>query len=356
MSIVAKEILIYRLGSLGDTVMALPCFHKVREYFPDATITLLTNRPVAAKAAPIEAILGSTNFFDRVLDYPTGTRNPLVLAKLIKQIRAHNIDTVINLAAIRSKISVKRDRWFFRAAGIKQQIGFISSENDYELNSILEGNDLEWEANRLVRRLYELGPIDLSADRSWDLKLTTAELEEAKRVLSNLTSTSSIIAISLGTKLQVSNWEIDNWLNLLSQLKVTLFGWKLVVIGASEEASLADLCLRAWDQQGVNLCGKTSPRVSAAVLKQASIFVGHDSGPMHLAACVGVPCVAIFSARVLPRRWYPRGNSNHILYHRTDCAGCGLDVCIEQKKKCILSIKVDEVHQAIMQTLNYLKN
>jgi ADP-heptose:LPS heptosyltransferase len=75
--------------------------------------------------------------------------------------------------------------------------------------------------------------------------------------------------------------------------------------------------------------------VSAAILEQCRFFVGHDSGPMHLASCVGIPCVAIFAARSKPRQWFPRGNKNRILYHHTDCAGCGLDVCIDQKKKCI---------------------
>jgi ADP-heptose:LPS heptosyltransferase len=68
---------------------------------------------------------------------------------------------------------------------------------------------------------------------------------------------------------------------------------------------------------------------------------------MHLAACVGVPCVAVFSARNIPRQWLPRGNFNEILYHRTDCAGCGLEVCTAQKKKCLSAISVDEVACAV---------
>jgi ADP-heptose:LPS heptosyltransferase len=69
---------------------------------------------------------------------------------------------------------------------------------------------------------------------------------------------------------------------------------------------------------------------------------------MHLAAAVGTPCVAIFSARNFPRQWFPRGNFNKIIYHGTDCAGCLLELCIEEKKKCILSITVDEVQSAVM--------
>ena len=75
-------------------------------------------------------------------------------------------------------------------------------------------------------------------------------------------------------------------------------------------------------------------------------------GPMHLSAAVGTPCVAIYSARNFLRQWTPRGDFNKILYHKTDCAGCGLELCIEQKKKCILSITVDEVQNSALQLLN----
>jgi ADP-heptose:LPS heptosyltransferase len=84
------------------------------------------------------------------------------------------------------------------------------------------------------------------------------------------------------------------------------------------------------------------------------MFVGHDSGPMHLAAAVGIPLVAIYSARALPRMWYPRGHKYQIIRHKTDCEDCKLEICIEQKKKCILSITVDEVMQAVTTSIkNY---
>lgn len=348
MSLSGKRILVYRLGSLGDTVMALPCFHKVKESFPDADITLLTNRPVAAKAAPLETVLGKHYFFDRVLDYPVGTRNPLVLATLIRQIRSLNIDTVVNITPVRSERSVKRDWWFFRVAGIRRFIGF-ADEPVKALNRLTD--ETEWEAIRLARRLSPLGPIDLKDDQYWDLRLTDPERHQADQALRELPAHSPIIAVSIGTKNQSNDWEMDNWLGLFGQLRLALPNWQLVLIGAAEEAERSSRILGAWGQGGLNLCGKVAPRVSAAILKRASVFVGHDSGPMHLAACVGTPCVGIFSARNLPRQWYPRGDANRIIYHRPECAGCGLEVCIEQRKKCILSITVDEVQQAIVDTV-----
>src|ERR1700749_4011773 len=99
MAISNKRVLIYRLGSLGDTVVALPAFHKIRESFPGADITLLTNHPVNLKAAPLESILGRGYFFDNVINYPVGTRSPRILLNLNKQIRALNADVLIYLTS-----------------------------------------------------------------------------------------------------------------------------------------------------------------------------------------------------------------------------------------------------------------
>jgi glycosyltransferase involved in cell wall biosynthesis len=80
-------------------------------------------------------------------------------------------------------------------------------------------------------------------------------------------------------------------------------------------------------------------------------MVCHDSGPMHLAATMGVPCVAIFSARAKPGEWFPRGDHHTVLYHKTPCWDCGLEECIEKEKLCILSITVDEVFRPAVQQL-----
>jgi len=359
MAATEKRILIYRLGSLGDTIMALPVFHQIRMSYPNAKITLLTNQPVADKAAPLESVLGKDYFFDTVLAYPVGTRNGALLLNLIKQIRALKIDTIIYLAGVRTyptilktKLVVLRDWFFFKAAGIRNMIGFPALPEDFFLIPDRLTGELEWEAKRLARRVKVLGSIALDDDRYWDLNLSPQENTEAALKLSTLNLSEQLIVASTGTKNEVNHWEEHNWLNLFKQLGKELTGCQLVMIGGPDEFEQAEKCIAAWGSKALNLCGQTSPRVSGAIIKFAQVFIGHDSGPMHLAAAVGKPCVAIFSARHLPRQWYPRGDLHTVIYHQTDCAGCGLDVCVIQKKKCILSIAPDEVKTAVMKILN----
>jgi len=347
-----KKILIYRLGSLGDTVIALPCFHKIRECFPDAEITLLTNRPVMSKAAPLEAVLGNKYFFDRVMDYPVGTRNPWTLVALLKRIRSLEIDTVINLTAARSRMSAYRDYLFFRVAGVANMIGFPKDQYDFEVHHDKVTGNAEWEAFRLSRRINALGDIDMEKECYWDLKLTAAELNAANKAIGKISPGSLMLAACVGTKMQSKDWGIHNWLALFTRLGSALPNWKLVLVGAADEVPLADECLAAWGGEGLNLCGTTTPRISAAVLQQANIFLGHDSGPMHLAASVGTPCVAIFSARSLPGQWFPRGKDNRILYNHLECAGCGLELCVEKEKKCLVSITIHDVETAVIELVN----
>ena len=347
-----NRILIYRLGSLGDTVIALPCFHIIKDIFPNADITLLTNKPIVAKAAPLEAVLGNEYFFDRILSYPVGTRNLKILLQLIKQIRALKIDTLVNLTAARSKKAATRDKWFFRAAGIKNLIAFPSEIADFEPAIDPLTGYYEWEAQRLINRLKPLKQISLNDEHYWDLRLTAQEVQSADAAIADLIHGKQIIAISLGTKCQSNDWEEDNWIALVKLLNLYCVDYQFLVVGAPEEWERAEECLKVWKGKSINLCGKTSPRVSAEILRRASVFIGHDSGPMHLAACVGTPCVAIFSGRNLPKQWYPRGDKNKVIQHLPECAGCQLEICIIEQKKCILSISENEVLDAVLDVLD----
>jgi len=127
---------------------------------------------------------------------------------------------------------------------------------------------------------------------------------------------------SIGAKADTKDWTDTNWTNLLKRLSSLYPSLGLVLLGSSDEQPRSDTLLGSWCGPKANLCGLASPRVSAAVIQRAKVFVGHDSGPMHLAGAVGTPSVAIFSARNPPGQWYPRGNHHTILYRKTFCFGC----------------------------------
>lgn len=348
-----ERILVYRLGSLGDTIMALPAFHAVRRAFPKARITLLTNKPVSLKAAAAEEVLGKGYFFDHVLDYPVGTRNPLVLAGLICRLRRLRVRTAVNLAAFRSDAITARDRSFFRLAGLRRFVGFDLQPKDKKATPDPSTGEVEWEAERIARRVAALEVLNFQEAANWDLHLSPNEVLAGESHLKILPLDKPVLAFSTGTKVQANHWGIKKWAELSKRLAEHFPDWSAVFLGSASESDEAFRCAIPWGGRAVNICGRTSPRESAAILRRCRLFLGHDSGPMHLAACVGVPCVAIFSARNLPGQWYPRGGEiNRIIQRRPDCAGCGLEVCIEQGKRCLKEIGVEEVWEETLRVLS----
>jgi heptosyltransferase III len=338
------RILVYRLGSLGDWCVALPALRAVRQRYPHAQIALLTNFPIATKAAAAAAILENTGLVDEFIAYPVGTRSPTRLLTLLVQLRRSKFDVVVNLAAWRGGAKMKRDAIFFRLAGIRERIGF--STVDGELKGRADGL-AEPEAARLLRRIPGSAPLDSTNFESYRFTLTDSDQQWADQNLTAAQIYSDFIALSLGTKIPVNDWEEANWCNLIKQLGQRYPGMALVFIGAADERERSRLCGEYWPSTVLNLCGVCAPRQSAAVLARARIFIGHDSGPMHLAAAVGTPCAAIFSARNPAGQWFPLGEGHKVIYHHTHCEECGLDACVNQKKKCILSISVEEVVAAV---------
>jgi ADP-heptose:LPS heptosyltransferase len=262
---------------------------------------------------------------------------------------------MVNLTAARGESAAKRDKMFFGLAGIKKMIGFPKIDSDFALITDPETGEKEWEAKRLARRIDTIGIPDLMLDDNWDLKLLPNEIQESQNQLDKLPKGIKLLSVSPGTKMQSKDWTIENWVALLKLLAPVLKDWGLVIIGAPDEKDAAEQCANAWHEGKVlNICGKVSLRECAGVIKNTNLFLGHDSGPMHLAGALGVPVVAVFAAINIPRQWFPRGNNNRIIYHKTDCAGCKLTVCTEQNKKCILSITPLEVFNETMKTIDNL--
>lgn len=319
---------------------------------------MLTNFPVSVKAPAAAAVLGdggdgaSERLIHGYVRYAVGTRSPLVLLGLWWRLFWWRADVLVYLGAARGIASARRDAKFFRLCGVKRQVGVPLTE-EMQANKWQEEHEaLEPEFERLARNIAELGDPEVGTDAAWDLGLTAAERARAAEVMA-AAGDRPVLAVSVGTKVQSKDWGRENWRALLERLGGMYAGYGLALMGAPEESEASEFAAEGWRAGAgagavvMNLCGKLTPRESAACFEWAGrsggIFLGHDSGPMHLAATVGTRCVAIFAARNIPRVWYPRGEGHRVIYHEVDCMGCGLETCIVQRKKCLTGIGVEEV-------------
>ena len=342
-----SKVLIYRLGSIGDTMVALPAFRLVAQTFPGAERRLLTNHSDGGKAAPMDMILGPMNLVHGYIKYPLKTRDPLTLCRLASQIRQWGPQTLIYIAQPRGRFKILRDAIFFRACGIRSLIGIPWVHDQQQCRKLDQAGFRESEAARLLRCLKSLGNGIAIDTLSMDLSLRDAELREARRILNRWPAREAFVCASIGTKSWIKDWGSDNWNSLFETSSAKHPGVGLIMVGTLDEYDLSQKVAGAWLGPTLNLCGNLTAREAAAVINAAILFVGHDSGPMHLAASVGKPCVAIFGAQNMPGEWYPFGAHHRVLYHQTPCFGCRLKVRCDYDKKCIRSITIEEVDMAM---------
>lgn len=307
-----ETVLIFRIGSIGDTVVALPCFHLIARAFPAMRRIVIADISTSQKTAGVETVLGGSGLIDGIINFPPRGRRLRDLLSLRAAIRATGASTLVYVAD-RDLPRTLRDLCFFRLCGIRRVIGAPLSRDLRRYRRDPVSGEAEEEVSRLLRCLAALGPIDLDEASSWDLRLQPDEIRTADQALASLGGT-PFVALNVGGKIASKDWGDANWTALLRKLAAAFPQLGLVSIGSADEFDRHQGLAAAWPGPTLNLCGRLAPRGSAAAMRAANLFLGHDSGPMHLAAAVGVPCVSLFGNFNRPRTWYPHGARHRIIH------------------------------------------
>lgn len=344
-----QPVIVYRIGQLGDTLVSLPAFQAIRSQYPDEQIVLLTDRhPSRGHYVSAWDVLGPTRLLDGVIYYPISTgrwKNFLVYVRLAFRLRKLLPKEVINLAPRVRRKEVARDALFFkRLVGVDHYRALPASG----LQPRGGGNPAQ--APREWQRLLKLVAVGDEL-RGYDLPLPKWAVNEASFALgSSNDARENLVAIAPGSKMSAKRWQRERF-EAVGQLLLSEFpGLNLVVIGGNEDVAIGNLLCSAWGARSTNLAGKLSIFGSAAVLKRCLVYVGNDSGAMHLAAQVGTPCVAIFSSRDTPGKWDPFGSNHRVLRFDLSCSGCMLEDC-DRGNECLDRITVDTVFAAFRECL-----
>jgi asparagine synthase (glutamine-hydrolysing) len=346
-----RRILVFRIGQLGDTIIALPAMQAIRNRFPDAHLTLLCDRHPGKSFVLGSDLLGRCGLFDDFMSYPVhedqNLTRPWTMAPVLAAIRRRKFDTLVYLSpSVRSPEQVNRDRKFFQLAGIKNFIGMTGFAAQSEK---IPGNPLPRlpsEADKLLDRLRADGiPVSQPGQSRANLGLDISEESEVAAWLANLPADHDRpwIGVGPGSKMPAKRWPEERFREVVSNLIKKHAVWP-VVFGGNEDSELGNRLLLAWGC-GYNAAGKLSLRGSAAALKHCTLLLTNDTGIMHLGAAVDVPCVAVFSSRAAPGIWEPLGGGHRVLRSDIECEGCGLVECVERKMECLQRITTGRVLQ-----------
>ena len=331
-------------------MVVLPCLHLIAKIFPSAKRYMLTNVPVHGKAPASSAIIGASGLIDGYISYPVGARSFLELGRIFLKIRRFRPDVMVYLTKPRGEQVLARDSKFFRLCGVPKIIGLPTGE--LGVNLPLGDGLWESEAARLARTVAPLGAFDVNDLENWDLRLTEQEVRQATGALAPLLGR-PLLCCGPGTKMQAKDWGTERWRALLDRLAIEFPGHGLVLVGAKDDSEVSEAASAGWQGRKLNLCGALKPRETAAVMQGVELFLGPDSGPMHFAAAAGVPCAIAFASRTEPGIWFPIGEGHQVVYHKLPCSNCNLEVCIENQKRCLTSITVDEMLHASVEAWKY---
>jgi len=354
-----RRLLIFSTGSLGDTLLVVPAVRVLREHFPTAELVLLCDVQAGSNYVLAKDILASGGLVNRSITYVIRSGrggwifNLIRKLSLLATLRRGGFDTLAYcVEAYQGDRRVERDRRFFRLAGIRRFIGM----DGLERRPLSQGLRIERVTNRadeLLNRLAASGiPIPSTGHGVLDLNLQPEELAIFEEWRSALPPDGGRpwVGIGPGSKMPAKVWPSERFQVLVQRLIDEFDIWP-VVFGGPEDAALGERLVRSWGRGHV-AAGALGVRVSAGGLGHCRLYVGNDTGTMHLAAAAAIPCVAIFSSRAPPGRWDPYGGCHHVLRTEIDCAGCRLIACIERDMACLMRISVDHVHQACSDVLS----
>jgi len=244
------------------------------------------------------------------------------------------------LAGSKEIIGYRRDlRSFFLTHGVKtpSRKAPRMHQSDYYVQLIHEASTMskdfvqEQGKDRFVLRKKVFFPIPSevyeSVDREWgDLGLDQSDY---------------VIGFGPGASFgSAKQWPPDRFSKLGDRI-IQKYGSRIIVFGGEEDRNGAEAIVDGMKEKALSLAGKTSLKSLGAMMEKCSLYITNDSGPMHIAAAVGIPIIAIFGSTD-PSETHPLSDSYCIMQKDTDCAPCWKRECPDDHR-CMDSISVEDV-------------
>jgi lipopolysaccharide heptosyltransferase II len=335
-----KKICVIHLNQIGDLLFSLPFLKALKESTP-STVLHSVIRP------HLKDLLVHSPFVDQLLIREKGVKNMFIL---LGQLRKNSYDLLITLS--------RSEECFFLTnfSGARVKAGFMHFPWDFglDLKEKMEGPPSASNNFRLLRRL------NVEADKNDYVGLIHIPFDKNSRGSECDTfskSSGKYVVISPGTsaRRRIKTWEEEKFGNLILQLNER-HGLNPVLVGGEDTREVSEKIIaivRAKDKGKrmnhiQNLVGKTNLKDLCHLLKEASLFVGVDSGVMHLASAFDIPVVGIFGPTD-PSYVGPQNRRSRVVREEMECSPCYLKGCDE--RPCMKNLDVQKVLEACEELL-----
>lgn len=337
-----SKILIFRQGRIGDTLVTFPVIEALNQLYPETPIDYCTQYLNKDDHLQGHDVIKLSPHIRNVITYNVRDSAYNKYLKLKSKLNTKNDELLIYLPYSRVKrYQVLRDWIFFKALGFNNMICF---KETWKWTYIYEKKktELPKESDRMLSFLRSAGiSIEFPKTCSVICNSIWGEHKWSEWGLNN----KSVLAISPGSRMQSKRWPIERFIEVGREWHKRT-NMSLVIIGGPAETEIAKEIISYWPGYGFSACDATLSQ-TAALLLRVKAYCGNDTGSMHLAALLGIPCVAIFSARAPVKLWYPMGEGHIVLREEVNCSNCNLDNCYSEPSLCLDRISVDCVLDAL---------
>lgn len=342
-----KNILVLRYRFIGDTILTVPFLRNLRRAEPDARITWVVapgSSDVVRNIPYVDELL----YWDPVTIHADSRGTHRTFASklaFIRELRARHFDKVY---VLKRSLSSAIMAWL---SGARDRVGFDTEGRGFLLTKRVSYRHDRHEVENFLAVLRAEG-ID-AADDYLELWSTAGEEMKAEELLKceGVGGGEKVVAVHPFSATVERGWPLENFALLSARMEGE--GYRVAILGGPGDRDAFTALRDLFPAGTIDLVGKSDIRTTLALLRKCRLFVGNDSGVMHIAAAAGIPLVALFGPQS-PVKFGPWSACARVIYKGFACSPCRQKFFQEcepsprRRPACMEAISVDEVaHEAM---------
>jgi len=352
-----NKILVIKFGHIGDVLLTVPAIRALKETFPGNKLSVVVN-------SGTEEVLSGNPLIDELIVFDKSIAKRPLLKKYGKEVafmqsvRGRKFDMAVSLsggdrAAILSFLS-----------GARYRLGPAPEKKGFPWKKFLYTHlaDVDWRTHTVLQNMSVVGRFGITTDNtSVDFFVPEAARQWRKSIFHkfNVKDNDRVVHIH-----PISRWMFKCWSDeYMAEIIAWLTGQQVkVIITSSPERKEIDKVRNILSYLGKNnrpatdvidLAGMTTIAELGAISERASLFFGVDSAPMHIAAALNTPVVALFGPSGQYGEWYPYGAGHHVITKDLPCKPCKKGMCEDKDlRDCMAAIKPEDVMRTIKEALS----
>ncbi len=325
-----RHILLIKPSSLGDIVHAMPTCAAIRWAYPKAQLTWLVKREWAGLVERIDGV-------DRVWQVESTLTGWLSQVSLL---RAEQFDLVVDLQGLFRSAAIGS------LSGAPLRVGFANGRegSPWFYSRRVPVPQLEMHAVDRYLLVAEAVGASKAGEPEFRFRIPKADHDEVDLLLSRsgVTPGTGWVAMNVSARWPTKRWSAESFAEVADRLQQESFGAVVMIGGPAERADVAAV-MSMMKIPAVDLTGATAVGLLPALLSKASMLITNDSGPMHIAAAVGTPVVALFGPTSAVRTG-PYGAGHTVLSGKVPCSPCFSRACHNTTPlECLRTVSAEQV-------------